>query len=734
MNCHVKIPYKIMLLLCLHFCVYALPRAVLQKDKSTLSTTANVQMHVDGRNTGFSGPSIIDDMSYIDYDPSNKIPSKRPNVCNDCVCGIGRKTRIVGGNETSVFEYPWLVSMSKQGVFYCAGSLITRRHILTAAHCLEGFETKSIKLVIADSDRMKLASTAIVRRIKSVTIHEEFHTYNFNNDIALIEMDRPVSLDSIIRTACLPEDKAIDYTGAMATVVGWGRTGENKPVSDELRKVNVPILSQEECDQAGYQKNRLTDNMFCAGYLDGKRDACFGDSGGPLHVKGSYGHLEVIGIISWGRGCARPNFPGIYTKLNNYMETFKWTARVIQELVVRLISKIQKSMLENVKTLKNVKFLSIIILYILSNANVTIKIYETIEPLPRTQDSSESRIVNVYDAVSNVYFKEYLVLRKMNFRLLKFKIFILFLVMLKEVYAKSFDLESSTLNKTQPNNRTGKFLFDELFGIDITGGADDDEKLRNCTCGFISECGITNKENRIVGGRPTIPNRYPWIARLVYDGRFHCGASLINNDYVITAAHCVRNLKRSKIRVVLGDYDQYVNTDGVAIMRAVSSVIRHRNFDINSYNHDVALLKLRKPVKFSKTVRPVCLPQAESDPAGKEGTVIGWGRTSEGGMLPGKVHEVQVPVWSLTQCRKMKYRANRITNNMICAGKGTQDSCQGDSGGPLLVHEGDRLEIAGIVSWGVGCGRPGYPGVYTRVTRYLKWINTNIKEGCLCIN
>ncbi|XP_043679848.1 transmembrane protease serine 9-like [Vespula pensylvanica] len=668
MNCHAIIPCKIMLLLFLHSCVYALPRVVLQKDRSTLSTTANVQMHVDGRNTGFSGLSIIDDMSYIDYDPSNKIPSKRPNVCNDCVCGIGRKTRIVGGNKTSVFEYPWLVSMSKQGIFYCAGSLITRRHILTAAHCLEGFETKSIKLVIADSDRTKLASTAIVRRIKSVTIHEEFHTYNFNNDIAIIEMDRPVSLDSIVRTACLPEDKAIDYTGAMATVVGWGRTGENKPVSDELRKVNVPILSQEECDQAGYQKNRLTDNMFCAGYLDGKRDACFGDSGGPLHVKGSYGHLEVIGIISWGRGCARPNFPGIYTKLNNYMG---WL----------------KDHLGN----------------------------ECVCPPPHSL---------------RIYSKEYFVLRKMNFRLLKFKILILLLVMLKELYAKSFDLESSTLNKTQSNNRTGKFLFDELFGIDITGGADDDEKLRNCTC----ECGITNKENRIVGGRPTIPNRYPWIARLVYDGRFHCGASLINNDYVITAAHCVRNLKRSKIRVVLGDYDQYVNTDGVAIMRAVSSVIRHRNFDMNSYNHDVALLKLRKPVKFSKTVRPVCLPQAESDPAGKEGTVIGWGRTSEGGMLPGKVHEVQVPVWSLTQCRKMKYRANRITNNMICAGKGTQDSCQGDSGGPLLVHEGDRLEIAGIVSWGVGCGRPGYPGVYTRVTRYLNWINTNIKESCLCVN
>ncbi|XP_050585834.1 trypsin-1-like [Bombus affinis] len=287
----------------------------------------------------------------------------------------------------------------------------------------------------------------------------------------------------------------------------------------------------------------------------------------------------------------------------------------------------------------------------------------------------------------------------------------------------------STTNSTR--NRKGKFLFDELFGLDISSSLDDDDAVsRNCTC----ECGISNQEDRIVGGQPTTPNKYPWVARLVYEGRFHCGASLVNNDYVLTAAHCVRRLKRSKIRVILGDYDQHVNTDGKAIMRAVSAIIRHRNFDMNSYNHDVALLKLRKSVKFSKTVKPVCLPQKGSDPAGKEGTVVGWGRTSEGGALAGQVHEVQVPILSLIQCRKMKYRANRITENMICAGRGSQDSCQGDSGGPLLVHEGDRLEIVGIVSWGVGCGRPGYPGVYTRVTRYLNWINTNMKEGCICTN
>ena len=84
-----------------------------------------------------------------------------------------------------------------------------------------------------------------------------------------------------------------------------------------------------------------------------------------------------------------------------------------------------------------------------------------------------------------------------------------------------------------------------------------------------------------------------------------------------------------------------------------------------------------------------------SDPAGKDGTVVGWGRTKEGGMLAGVVQEVTVPVLSLDQCRKMKYRANRITENMMCAGNGSQDSCQGDSGGPLLVEVDGKLEIAG---------------------------------------
>ncbi|XP_063926216.1 trypsin-1-like isoform X2 [Zophobas morio] len=285
--------------------------------------------------------------------------------------------------------------------------------------------------------------------------------------------------------------------------------------------------------------------------------------------------------------------------------------------------------------------------------------------------------------------------------------------------------------------RSGKFLFNQLFGLTsfLTGGVasldddDDDDggKTKNCTC----ECGQTNQENRIVGGRPTGINRYPWVARIVYDGHFHCGASLITQDYVLTAAHCVRRLKRSKIRIILGDHDQSTTEDTPAKMRAVSAIIRHRNFDQESYNHDIALLKLRKPVEFSKNIRPICLPTGK-DPAGKTGTVVGWGRTTEGGMLPNVVQEVEVPILTLSQCRAMKYRASRITSYMLCAGRGAMDSCQGDSGGPLLVPNGDKYEIVGIVSWGVGCGRPGYPGVYTRVSKYLNWLKYNLDDTCVC--
>ncbi|XP_013139666.1 PREDICTED: venom serine protease 34-like [Papilio polytes] len=184
--------------------------------------------------------------------------------------------------------------------------------------------------------------------------------------------------------------------------------------------------------------------------------------------------------------------------------------------------------------------------------------------------------------------------------------------------------EQTIDNHVSHGNRSSRFLFDAIFGLEVPlfdeqsveEEEEDDSQTKDCSCecGRANplprkmECNGPNQENRIVGGSPAAANRYPWMARIVYDGQFHCGASLLTKDYVLTAAHCVRKLKRSKIRVILGDHDQTITSESAAIMRAVNTIVRHRSFDADSYNNDIALLKLRKPVNFSRIIKPVCLP------------------------------------------------------------------------------------------------------------------------------
>ncbi|KAG8237910.1 hypothetical protein J437_LFUL017782 [Ladona fulva] len=243
----------------------------------------------------------------------------------DCCCGVASfKSRIVGGQFAQPHEFPWLTAMIKERRLYCAGSLITRKHILTAAHCLKGFSKEDIMLALGGHDRKDFYrgkdDEVETRKIEKVAIHPQFNASNYNNDLAIITMDKPVMFTTRIRPICLPFREGGNYTGNAAVVVGWGRTAESKPTSPFPQKVEVTVLSKSECDQSGYGPTRITDNMFCAGYLEGGKDSCQGDSGGPLHVYNKGKSTEIIGVVSWGRGCARPNFPGVYTKITNYMD------------------------------------------------------------------------------------------------------------------------------------------------------------------------------------------------------------------------------------------------------------------------------------------------------------------------------------------------------------------------------------------------------------------------------
>ncbi|XP_014253033.1 trypsin-7-like [Cimex lectularius] len=266
----------------------------------------------------------------------------------------------------------------------------------------------------------------------------------------------------------------------------------------------------------------------------------------------------------------------------------------------------------------------------------------------------------------------------------------------------------------------------------------DQSKCKPCPCG------LTNKKIRIVGGRETEVNEYPWMALLTYENEFYCGGTLLNSKYVLTAAHCTKGFNASKIKVRLLEHDRKTDTESMTIERKVVSAIKHPGFSLTTLDNDIALLQLDQEVEIDDELMPACLPPPKKSFAGETGIVTGWGVTSASKIRwRGKsvkastspvLRELEVPIMSNEQCRNSEYSKSQITDNMLCAGyeKGGKDSCQGDSGGPLHVVDNDNHMVVGVVSWGEGCAKPKHPGVYCRVNRYLPWILKFTADACQC--
>ncbi|KAM6904774.1 trypsin II-P29-like [Xenentodon cancila] len=243
-------------------------------------------------------------------------------------------------------------------------------------------------------------------------------------------------------------------------------------------------------------------------------------------------------------------------------------------------------------------------------------------------------------------------------------------------------------------------------------------------------CGIaslnTKTNTRIVGGADAPEGSWPWQASLHRNGHF-CGGSLINNLWVLTAAHCFSSLSTSNLIVYLGrDTQAGVNINEVS--RSVSLIIIHQSYDEITHDNDIALLRLSSSVEFTNYIKPVCLAADGSIfPDGEISWVTGWGniRTNNPLPYPQRLQEVDVPIVSNSQCSKVY---NPITSNMICAGltEGGKDSCQGDSGGPMVNKNDTRWVQSGVVSFGNGCAKPNTPGVYTRVSQYQSWISSQV--------
>ncbi|XP_050721852.1 transmembrane protease serine 9-like [Eriocheir sinensis] len=231
---------------------------------------------------------------------------------------------------------------------------------------------------------------------------------------------------------------------------------------------------------------------------------------------------------------------------------------------------------------------------------------------------------------------------------------------------------------------------------------------------------------RISGGVPAAPHTHPWIAALFNGPKQFCGGSLIDSTHILTAAHCVAHMSQidiQNLRVRLGAHN-LLAVERTAQEVKVSRVVRHKDYDSRKLYNDVAMLTLSNPVEYTNEVRPVCLDASGRKYNGEDVTVAGWGSMYEGGPQPSDLHKATLRVVSQPDCRN-KYgpaAPGGIIESYLCAGTGGKDSCQGDSGGPLVKFVDGVWTQVGLVSWGIGCGKGHYPGIYSRVSSFLPWI------------
>ncbi|GAB6025703.1 Serine protease [Chamberlinius hualienensis] len=217
--------------------------------------------------------------------------------------------RVVGGQKSGY--WPWVAGLLGRRGLFCGGSLVTNYHILTAAHCVTGLSPNDLTVRLGDLDLTNTSDRNHVDvKVSSIIINPSYNSRTNHQDVAILRLKSKVAFTSDISPICLPSDTSRNYAGQNAIVIGWGATRLRGPTSKVLNELNLRIWPVSECQtkfQANFP-NQIIPSNICAG--DGGKDACSGDSGGPL-MKHDNGIYSQIGVVSWGVGCGTYRYPGI---------------------------------------------------------------------------------------------------------------------------------------------------------------------------------------------------------------------------------------------------------------------------------------------------------------------------------------------------------------------------------------------------------------------------------------
>lgn len=254
-------------------------------------------------------------------------------------------------------------------------------------------------------------------------------------------------------------------------------------------------------------------------------------------------------------------------------------------------------------------------------------------------------------------------------------------------------------------------------------------------CGPEVGAELSMSEEEIVGGRVAQQGEFPWMTAILDadNNEQFCGGSLIRDGWVVTAAHCVEGLIAPDVAVGIGQIR--ISNLQAANISQVTQIFIHPGYNSNTSDNDIALLQVANP--FSEVPKLRMLAANEEDTraaAGRTATAIGWGSTRSGGNTVDRLRKVDIPIVGRARCRNA-YQPERIqiTGRMICAGDlddGGEDTCQGDSGGPLIVGRNNNPALAGVTSFGIGCARRRFPGVYSNVARLSAWVEACVAGSC----
>ncbi|XP_055308748.1 trypsin-7-like [Sitodiplosis mosellana] len=218
---------------------------------------------------------------------------------------------IVGGFETTIDENPWQVSVQYESQHSCGGSIIRNKWVLSAAHC-SGDDLNAFSIRVGSTFHRHGGSIIKMKRIVS---HPNFNSTSTNFDFALLKLAESLKFTDKIQPIALLNADAVVEDGTPSLVTGWGLTQNPNESNEGLRGVIVPIVNQEYCKSL--YEGGITDQMICAGYDEGGKDSCQNDSGGPLSIKIENDTASLIGVVSFGNGCAKPKSPGVYARVSS---------------------------------------------------------------------------------------------------------------------------------------------------------------------------------------------------------------------------------------------------------------------------------------------------------------------------------------------------------------------------------------------------------------------------------